>query len=93
MVACEEGKMLGVYAGNASVVVVAFVGSKRRWPPIVYFSSLSAAAADVLGASLIFTKPTSFSPLKGAVPRTLMANGARRAVRHNLVHGGRAPAL
>ena len=35
-----------MYAGVASAV--AFMGPKRRWPPVFYFSSMMAADAETL---------------------------------------------
>ena len=47
-----------MYAGVASAV--AFMGPKRRLPPMFYFSSMMAADAEALATdSLLSTHPTS----------------------------------
>src|SRR4051812_44602471 len=41
-----SGKTPAVYAGVASAV--AFMGPKRQWPPVFYFSTMMAADAEAL---------------------------------------------
>ncbi|KAE8773044.1 Protein kinase G11A [Hordeum vulgare] len=62
MVLAKEklGKTLVVYAGIASVV--AFMGPKRRRPPVFYFSLMMAADAEALATdSSLSVHPTFVS--------------------------------
>ena len=53
-----SGKTPAVYAGVASAV--AFMGPKRRRPPVFYFSSMMAADAEALATdSSLSAHPTS----------------------------------
>ena len=72
-----SGKTPVVYAGVASTV--AFMGPKRRWPPMFYFSSMMAADAEALATdSSLSAHPVSRLPHGRVSWRRL--NVARRRV-------------
>ena len=55
-----SGKTPAVYAGVASTV--AFMGPKRRRPPVFYFSSMMAADAEALATdSSLYAHPASIA--------------------------------
>ena len=54
-----------MYAGVASAV--AFMGPKRRWPPVFYFSSMMAADAEALATdSSLSVHPASVAACMAA---------------------------
>ena len=62
-----SGKTPAVYASVASVV--AFMGPKRRRPPVFYFSSMMAADAEALAIdSSLSAHPTSVSACMARPP-------------------------
>ena len=62
-----SGKTPVVYAGVASVV--AFMGPKRRRPPVFYFSSMMAADAEALATgSSLFAHPASVAACMVRLP-------------------------
>ena len=71
-----SGKTPAVYAGVSSVV--AFMGPKRRRPPVFYFSSMMAADAEALATdSSLSAHPASVAACMG-----VSARNGRRGRRH-----------
>ena len=74
-----SGKTPVVYAGIASAV--AFMGPKRRRPPMFYFSSMMAADVEALATdSSLSTHPTSVSACM-ALPQAREARPQTREAR------------
>ena len=62
-----SGKTPAVYAGVASTV--AFMGPKRRQPPVFYFSSMMVADAEALATdSSLFAHPASVAACMARPP-------------------------
>ena len=74
-----SGKTPAVYAGIA--LAVAFMGPKRRWPPVFYFSSMMAADTEKLATdSSLSTHPASVSACM-ALPQAREARPQTREAR------------
>ena len=80
-----SGKTPAVYAGVASAV--AFMGPKRRRPPVFYFSSMMAADAEALATdSSLSAHPASVAACM-ARPPAWESRPQKRETRYKAAHG------
>ena len=68
-----------MYAGVASAV--AFMGPKRRRPPVFYFSSMMAADAEALATDLSLSMHPAFVSAYMARPQTWGPQPQKRETR------------